>query len=119
MAGGCTDAGIHSTLNIRLRRFASLLLASLDEALIHIDTLNEAFRSEDAHRAFTSQEGLQRAWSNALVAIQVLEEVTGCTQIHARNALAHSHHRGHVPLGLAWSLISRLPNEHYIQRVEI
>ena len=109
----CADPSVSAELFTRVRALILMLLTKLDEASDHIEKLNCAFKTEDVYGALSAQEGLQRAWSEAFVAIRILEQVSGRSQIHARTALRQSHRRARVPLVLAWNIISRLPNEHH------
>jgi hypothetical protein len=97
----------------RIRGLVQLLLTKLDLASDHIEDVGDAFQSEDAYRALTIHARLQKAWSDAYVAILVMEQLSGCSETHARNALSQSHRSARVPLALAWSLISRLPAAHH------
>lgn len=109
MEGGRVDS--HASTN-RARGLVLLLLTRLDAASSHIDDLRYAFESEDADRAVMMNVALQRAWSDAYMAILILEQLSRCKETNARNALAKSRQRGYVPRILAWNIISRLPNEH-------
>jgi hypothetical protein len=94
------------------RSLVLLLLKHLDAASDYTDGLRRAFESEDVDRALTTNMRLKQAWHDAYTAILILEQVSKCKETNARNALATSYQRAHVPLVLAWHIISRLPNEH-------
>ncbi len=115
MGGGVENIGNSHYTGIapatQARRIVLLLLARLDAATKHIEALSLAFQCEDVGSALKINMKLQKAWSDAYVAILVLEQLSGCPETNARNALTQSHRRGRVPLDLAWNIISRLPSE--------
>ena len=91
-------------------RWARLLLAALDESLLHVESLLAAFRLDDPTSALTAIMHYQSSSAKALRAVQALENTTTHREIHARQALSHLHRVARVPLALAWALVSQLPH---------
>jgi hypothetical protein len=90
-----------------------MLLTRLDAAIDHIESLDRALKSDDVDLAQITSNQLQQVWSDIYMAILVLEQLSGHTEVYARKAFAESHRMARGPLALARSLISRLPFEQH------
>jgi hypothetical protein len=95
MERALADSHASGTSTDRARYLILLLLTRLDAASGHIEGLNHAFQSDDADRVVMITMKLQSVWSDTHVAILVLEQLSGCTETHARNALTQSYKRAH------------------------
>ena len=111
--GNSTDEHKPVTPPHYIRGLITMLLSRLDAAIAGIEALGAAFRAEDACRALAIIESLQKTWTEAYLAITLLEQLSGCHESNAWQAFALTRQRASAPLELAWSIISRMPNEHY------
>jgi hypothetical protein len=108
-----TDSPINVTSTNQASGLVLLLLTKLDAASDHIEDLSRAFQADDPDRTFMINMRLQSIWNEAYVAILVLEQLSGCSETNARNALNQSCQRARVPQALASNILSRLPNAHH------
>jgi hypothetical protein len=106
------DPNAHATLTGRARGLVILILARLNAASDHTEDLICAFHASDAYRALTIITRLQKSWSEAYLALLVLEQLSGHREMMARSALYQSHHRGGAALARAFQLVSHLLDEH-------
>jgi hypothetical protein len=107
--GAPADSHAHIRLTRQAYALVVMLLTRLDAAHDHIESLDRALQSDDTDLAQMTSNQLQQVWSDIYMTILVLEQISGHTESHARNAFAASQRAARVPLALARSLISRLP----------
>lgn len=110
MCGMTTSPCTHTADARQAAELIRMLLARLDSADLLIEELGSAFQCEDADRALEIVVILRNFWKDIRSSILQLESISGCREAKARDALQSSRHNAGVPLALAQSLISRLPD---------
>ena len=109
-----TGNEVHKAAVLRnIRGLVTLLLSRLGAAVEGIEALVAALRAKDADRALAIIESLHKVWTEAYLAITQLEQLSGCYESNVRQAFAQTQQRARTPLVLAWSIVSRLPNERH------